>query len=73
MNGRPGFGSAVRGVLAGLRGVARWYSAINGGEDYQRYVAHLRRAHPNAEVPSERDYWRERYAEAERNPQNRCC
>jgi uncharacterized short protein YbdD (DUF466 family) len=56
-----------------LRGIARWYSAINGGQDYQRYVNHLRRTHPEAPVPSVRDYWRERYAEAERNPTNRCC
>ncbi|MFD6399453.1 MULTISPECIES: YbdD/YjiX family protein [unclassified Nocardia] len=56
-----------------MRAVARWYSAINGGQDYQRYVDHLRRTHPGAPVPSVRDYWRERYAEAERNPTNRCC
>ncbi len=60
-------------VWAGVRGIARWYSAINGGQDYQRYVDHLRRTHPGVEVPSVRDYWRERYAEAERNPTNRCC
>ncbi|WP_410870543.1 YbdD/YjiX family protein [Nocardia sp. A7] len=60
-------------VWAAARGVARWYSAINGGQDYQRYVDHLRRNHPGAPVPSVGDYWRERYAEAERNPTNRCC
>jgi uncharacterized short protein YbdD (DUF466 family) len=60
-------------VWAAVRGIARWYSAINGGQDYQRYVDHLRRTHPGAPVPSVRDYWRERYAEAERNPTNRCC
>ncbi len=63
----------LRRVWAALRGIARWYSAINGGQDYERYVEHLRRNHPAAPVPSVRDYWRERYAEAERNPTNRCC
>ncbi|MFC9663612.1 YbdD/YjiX family protein [Nocardia sp. NPDC127606] len=63
----------LRRVWAAMRGVARWYSAINGGQDYQRYVDHFRRTHPGAPVPSVRDYWRERYAEAERNPTNRCC
>ncbi|WP_446225810.1 YbdD/YjiX family protein [Nocardia sp. IBHARD005] len=63
----------LRRVWAAARGVARWYSAINGGLDYERYVDHLRRNHPGAPVPSVRDYWRERYAEAERNPANRCC
>ncbi|TDP42385.1 YbdD/YjiX family protein [Nocardia ignorata] len=75
--GGRSIGSAARAlahrVWAGARSVARWYSAINGGQDYQRYVAHLRRNHPDRPVPSERDYWRERYAEAERNPINRCC
>lgn len=65
--------AVVGRVWAGLRGVAWWYSAINGGQDYRRYVDHLRRNHPGSPVPSERDYWRERYAEAERNPTNRCC
>lgn len=60
-------------LWAGVRGVARWYSAINGGQDYQRYVDHLRRTHPGCPVPSERQYWRDRYDEAERNPTTRCC
>ncbi|MGW5436341.1 YbdD/YjiX family protein [Nocardia asteroides] len=72
-----GSAASARALLtrlwAGVRGVARWYSAINGGQDYQRYVAHLQRAHPGCPVPSERQYWRDRYAEAERNPTTRCC
>ncbi|MBC7304206.1 MAG: YbdD/YjiX family protein [Nocardia sp.] len=69
---RPRTGVLGR-VWAGAQGIARWYSAINGGQDYQRYVDHRRRNHPGAPVPSVRDYWRERYAEADRNPTNRCC
>lgn len=78
--------SAARGRSAGpvvaagwawlrsaARGVAWWYSAINGGQDYRRYVEHRRRTHPGEPIASERDYWRERYAEADRNPTNRCC
>ncbi|WP_417629269.1 YbdD/YjiX family protein [Nocardia lasii] len=53
--------------------MGRWYSAINGGQDYQRYVAHHRRNHPDDPVPTVREYWRERYADADRNPTNRCC
>lgn len=60
-------------VWGGVRGVARWYSAINGGQDYQRYVEHLRRNHPDCPVPTEKQYWRDRYDEAERNPTTRCC
>ncbi len=70
---RPTVRVLLSRVWAGARGVARWYSAINGGQDYQRYVDHLRRDHPGCPVPSERQYWRDRYAEAERNPTTRCC
>ncbi|MGW0245273.1 YbdD/YjiX family protein [Nocardia goodfellowii] len=56
-----------------MRALLRWYNAIIGGQDYQRYVAHLRREHPGCEIPTERQYWRDRYDEAERKPQNRCC
>nr|WP_067653546.1 YbdD/YjiX family protein [Nocardia harenae] len=63
----------MRRVLGGVRGVLWWFDGVLGGQDYQRYVAHLRRAHPGRAVPSEREYWRERHAEAERNPGARCC
>ncbi len=65
--------AALTRARTAVRGVAWWYSAINGGQDYQRYVEHLRRTHPGAPVPSVKQYWRERYAEADRNPSTRCC
>ncbi|MGN2636037.1 YbdD/YjiX family protein [Nocardia takedensis] len=55
------------------RGVTWWFSSVLGGQDYRRYVEHLRRRHPGRPIPSEREYWRERWAEADRNPQQRCC
>ncbi|AXK87890.1 YbdD/YjiX family protein [Nocardia farcinica] len=57
----------------GVRAVLWWCDSVVGGQDYQRYVAHLRRRHPDRPVPSEREYWRTRHAEAERNPASRCC
>ncbi|MEV6340653.1 YbdD/YjiX family protein [Nocardia vinacea] len=50
-----------------------WFDSVLGGQDYQRYVAHLRRNHPHCEIPAEREYWRSRHAAADRNPANRCC
>ncbi|ONM50779.1 hypothetical protein B0T44_21595 [Nocardia donostiensis] len=55
------------------RGVVWWFDSVLGGRDYQRYVQSRRRTHPGCPVPSEREYWRERYADAERNPASRCC
>ncbi|MBF6424573.1 YbdD/YjiX family protein [Nocardia cyriacigeorgica] len=62
-----------RAVLGAVRGVLWYFDSVLGGQDYQRYVAHLRRQHPDCPIPSEREYWRERHAEADRNPANRCC
>ncbi|MBF6174422.1 YbdD/YjiX family protein [Nocardia blacklockiae] len=63
----------VRAVLRGVRAVARYMNSVLGGEDYARYVEHLRRKHPDRPVPSEREYWRERHDAAARNPGTRCC
>ncbi len=64
-------------VLASARRTAaavRWYwRGITGADAYERYVDHLQRTHPDAPIPSERDFWREKYAEMERNPKTRCC
>ncbi|WP_433629058.1 YbdD/YjiX family protein [Nocardia sp. CA-120079] len=58
---------------AKVRAFGSWFNAVLGGQDYQRYVDHLQRNHPGCEVPSEREYWRRRHADADNNPQNRCC
>ncbi|NKY87713.1 YbdD/YjiX family protein [Nocardia veterana] len=55
------------------RAAARYLNAVLGGQDYARYVAHLRRVHPDRPIPSESEYWRERHAAADRNPGTRCC
>lgn len=60
--------------LAGSLRAVRWYwNGMTGADAYERYVAHLRREHPDAEVPSVRDFWREKYEQQERNPTSRCC
>lgn len=51
-----------------------WYvRELMGDNDYARYVAHLSRHHPEREAPSEREYWRSRYAAQDANPGARCC
>lgn len=63
--------------MAGLRRVVHglwwWVTSVMGDHDYARYAEHLRRAHPDAPVPSEREYWRARYADADAHPDARCC
>ncbi|MGB3770027.1 MAG: YbdD/YjiX family protein [Rhodococcus sp. (in: high G+C Gram-positive bacteria)] len=50
-----------------------WITSVMGDHDYERYVDHLARTHPGEPVPSEREYWRSRHAEADANPGARCC
>ncbi|MCZ9309289.1 YbdD/YjiX family protein [Corynebacterium uberis] len=60
-------------MIRALKAV-RWYlGAMMGEQDYPRYVAHLRAHHPDAPVPTEREFWRNRWAEQDANPGARCC
>lgn len=56
-----------------LRDARKVWRGITGADAYERYVAHLRRAHPGADVPSEREFWRQKYAAQDANPGARCC
>lgn len=56
-----------------MRGLLWWIRSVMGDKDYERYVAHMARKHPGQPVPSERQFWRDRYAEADANPGARCC
>ncbi|MCG7246646.1 YbdD/YjiX family protein [Corynebacterium simulans] len=44
-----------------------------GDHAYAKYCAHLKAHHPDAAIPTEREYWRARYAEQDANPGARCC
>ncbi len=59
--------------ITDMRGLWWWITSVMGDKDYERYLAHMRRVHPGEPVPSERQFWRERYAEADTNPGARCC
>ena len=66
-------GAAVRGVVRGARAV-RWYmSGLMGDGAYDVYVAHQRRTHPDAEPLTERQFWRQKMDDQDRNPGARCC
>ncbi|WCL87566.1 MULTISPECIES: YbdD/YjiX family protein [Streptomyces] len=61
-----------------LRGVRwmRWYvRELTGESAYERYVAHVRKDHPAAAVPSRRDFERMRTDRQESDPRQgfRCC
>lgn len=69
--------SALRALLGAVmragRGI-RWYmTTLMGDTAYVTYVAHHRRHHPDEEPMTERQFWRQRMDDQDRNPGARCC
>ncbi|SEL15207.1 MULTISPECIES: YbdD/YjiX family protein [Rhodococcus] len=60
-------------LVRALRGARWWITSVMGDHDYERFAAHHRLAHPGTPVPTEREYWRGRFADSDRNPGARCC
>ncbi|MFJ5301885.1 YbdD/YjiX family protein [Streptomyces sp. NPDC088350] len=66
------FGRAVSGVAGGVR----WYvRELTDESAYERYVAHVRRHHPDTDVPDRRTFERMRTDRQEADPRRdfRCC
>ena len=70
---RPGGRAVLEGLGSAARGVRWWVSSVMGDNAYARYLEHLAIQHPGLPVPSEREYWRDRYAAMDANPGARCC
>ena len=65
--------TAVEFALTTVRGIRWWVKSVMGDTAYARYVEHLSARHPGSAVPTEREYWRDRYAAMDANPGARCC
>lgn len=60
----------VRKVL----GAVRWYAReLTGEAEYERYCDRHRRHHPNAPVPTRREYQQIRSSHCELERPSRCC
>ena len=66
-------GSVADATLKAVRGITWWVTSVMGDNAYARYTAHLARNPPDDPVPTEREYWRQRYAEQDARPGARCC
>lgn len=60
-------------VRDALRGVHWYLREVSGEAGYDKYVAHVRREHPDAVVMSRRDFERWRADDRDANPRARCC
>ncbi|MFE9599133.1 YbdD/YjiX family protein [Streptomyces hokutonensis] len=68
--------SAFRQVVSRVAGGVRWYvRELTDESAYERYVTHVRRDHPDAEVPDRRAFERMRTERQEADPRQgfRCC
>ena len=61
-------------TVAEIARAVRWYvHSVMGDNAYAKFCAHMRTHHPGKPLPSEKQFWKDRHAEAERNPKSRCC
>ena len=61
-------------AVARAAAAVRWYmTQLMGDSAYETYLAHQRRTHPDAEVLTERQFWRQKMDDQDRNPGARCC
>lgn len=52
----------------------RWYlTTLMGDRAYDTYVAHHRAHHPDDPPLTERQFWRQKMDDQDRNPGARCC
>jgi uncharacterized short protein YbdD (DUF466 family) len=57
----------------GVRWLGWYLREVSGESAYDRYVAHARAEHPDAPVPSRREFERGRMDERDSRPESRCC
>ncbi|HEX6954895.1 MAG TPA: YbdD/YjiX family protein [Agromyces sp.] len=66
--------TVVEGVRRGCRSVAWYLRDLMGDNAYQAYLEHHRTQHGPEQPPlTEREFWRQRMDEQDRNPGARCC
>jgi uncharacterized short protein YbdD (DUF466 family) len=60
-------------LMERLRALLWWVRGVLGDHAYDQYLAHHRRSGHAGPPMTEREFWRARADNQERNPQGRCC
>ena len=60
-------------LVVRLTGIARAMRAVLGAPDYERYVAHVRSAHPDREPMTCGEFMNDRMENRYNKPGTRCC
>ncbi len=70
---RSGLARAGAAFVRGWRAVTWYVKEVVGENDYDHYVAHLRRHHPEAQPVSRREFERAKLDRMASDPRTRCC
>lgn len=65
--------AAQTDLLSLWHGARRFVRGILGSDAYDKYLTHHRVTGCAHEPMSEREFWRAKYADEDRNPRGRCC
>lgn len=66
--------AAVGAALARSGRAVVWYlEGMLGADAYRRYLEHHAATHSGHEPLTERQFWRDKMDDEDRNPQGRCC
>jgi uncharacterized short protein YbdD (DUF466 family) len=60
-------------LIEAMSSIARAMRAILGAPDYERYVEHMRDAHPSCRVLGRDEFFRERFEARYSKPGAKCC
>ena len=63
----------MRGAMSWLRRAAAVVRTVVGAPDYDRYVAHVRGAHPECQPMSRDEFMQQRMESRYSRPGSRCC
>ena len=64
---------AATRLRRGLSAVGWYVREVVGENDYDKYVAHLARTHPERTPPTRRTFERDKTDRMAANPKSRCC
>jgi uncharacterized short protein YbdD (DUF466 family) len=63
----------TQALVMRLSGIARVLRAVLGAPDYERYLDHVKAAHPECEPMSRNEFMRDRMNDRYSRPGTRCC
>lgn len=64
---------AVRSSLQLLQKVGKYFEGVLGADAYQNYLAHHEQSKCQTPPMNAKEFWRDKMARQDANPEGRCC